>query len=116
MMACAPGNAIEVALTSSEPFVGAGSDLPFAWGRALGSAAVVAVRGDNMVRGALCVLSRREDAYWAEELGFLRTAVEPAVHRRCSASTSSAGSPTSRSSIRSPGWPTARCSPTASRS
>src|SRR5688500_17652074 len=74
IMACAPGNAIEVALTSSEPFVGAGGDLPFAWGRALGSAAVVAVRGDNTVRGALCVLARREDAYWAEELGFLRTA------------------------------------------
>jgi diguanylate cyclase (GGDEF)-like protein/PAS domain S-box-containing protein len=75
IMACAAGNAIEVALTSSEPFVGAGGDLPFAWGRALGSAAVVAVRGDNTVRGALCVLARREDAYWAEELGFLRTAV-----------------------------------------
>jgi diguanylate cyclase (GGDEF)-like protein/PAS domain S-box-containing protein len=75
VMACAPGNAIEIALASSEPYVGSGSTLPFPWGRALGSAAVVAVRGDNTVRGALCALSQREDAYWAEELGFLRTAV-----------------------------------------
>jgi diguanylate cyclase (GGDEF)-like protein/PAS domain S-box-containing protein len=74
VMACAPGNAVEVALASSEPFIGAGNALPFAWARALGSAAVVAVRGDNMVRGALCALSQREDAYWADELGFLRTA------------------------------------------
>jgi diguanylate cyclase (GGDEF)-like protein/PAS domain S-box-containing protein len=72
--ASATGNAIEVALTSSEPFVGSGAALPFAWARGFGSAAVVAVRGDNTVRGALCVLARRDDAYWADELGFLRTA------------------------------------------
>ena len=74
VLAAAPGNAIETAFSSSEPFVGSGSALPFAWARAYGSAAVVAVRGDNSVRGALCVLSRAEDAYWADELGFLRTA------------------------------------------
>ncbi len=74
LMACGAGNAVEMALTSSEPFIGSGSALPFAWAHRLGSAAVVAVRGDNTVRGALCALSRREDAYWAEELGFLRTA------------------------------------------
>jgi len=74
LVACTPGNAVETALASSEPFVGSGSALPFAWARSLGSAAVVAVRGDNAVRGALCVLSQREDAYWADELGFLRTA------------------------------------------
>ena len=72
--ACAAGNAIELALTSSEPFVGSGSALPFAWARGFASAAVVAVRGDNSVRGALCVLARRDDAFWADELGFLRTA------------------------------------------
>ena len=74
LMACVPGNAVETALASSEPFVGSGAALPFAWARAFGSAAVVAVRGDNAVRGALCVLARPEDAYWADELGFLRTA------------------------------------------
>ena len=74
VMACGAGNAVEMALASSEPFVGSGSALPFAWALRLGSAAVVAVRGDNTVRGALCALSQREDAYWAEELGFLRTA------------------------------------------
>ena len=62
------------ALQSSEPFVGSGAALPFAWARAYASAAAVAVRGDNLVRGALCVLSHREDAYWANELSFLRTA------------------------------------------
>jgi diguanylate cyclase (GGDEF)-like protein/PAS domain S-box-containing protein len=74
LMAAAPGNAVETALASSEPFVGSGSALPFMWARGFGSAAVVAVRGDNTVRGALCVLSRSEDAYWADELAFLRTA------------------------------------------
>jgi diguanylate cyclase (GGDEF)-like protein/PAS domain S-box-containing protein len=69
-----PGKAVETALASSEPFVGCGRDLPFAWGREFGSAAVVAVRGDNTVRGALCAAARRDDAYWADELGFLRTA------------------------------------------
>jgi diguanylate cyclase (GGDEF)-like protein/PAS domain S-box-containing protein len=71
---CTPGNAVETALASSEPFVGSGAALPFAWTRGYGSAAVVAVRADNAVRGALCVLSKRDDAYWADELGFLRTA------------------------------------------
>jgi diguanylate cyclase (GGDEF)-like protein/PAS domain S-box-containing protein len=61
-------------LASSEPFVGSGAALPFAWARTYPSAAVVAVRGDNVVRGALCALSKREDAYWANELSFLRTA------------------------------------------
>ncbi len=74
LMAFGAGNAVETALTSSEPFVGSGSALPFAWAPKFGSAAVVAVRGDNTVRGALCALSCGEDAYWAEELGFLRTA------------------------------------------
>ena len=70
----ASGNAVETALASSEPFIGSGRALPFAWAHALSSAAVVAVRGDNTVRGALCALSYREDAYWADEIGFLRTA------------------------------------------
>jgi diguanylate cyclase (GGDEF)-like protein/PAS domain S-box-containing protein len=61
-------------LASSEPFVGSGAALPFQWARNFASAAVVAVRGDNIVRGALCTLSRQEDAYWANELTFLRTA------------------------------------------
>jgi diguanylate cyclase (GGDEF)-like protein/PAS domain S-box-containing protein len=74
LMACAPGNAVETALASSEPFIGRGAALPFAWARAFASAAVLAIRGDNTVRGALCVLSSREDAFWADELGFLRTA------------------------------------------
>jgi diguanylate cyclase (GGDEF)-like protein/PAS domain S-box-containing protein len=74
LMDAVPGKAVETALASSEPFVGYGADLPFAWGREFGSAAVVAVRGDNTVRGALCALARRGDAYWADELGFLRTA------------------------------------------
>jgi diguanylate cyclase (GGDEF)-like protein len=74
LMAAAPGSAVEAALTSSEPFVGSGSALPFAWGREFGSVAVVAVRGDNTVRGALCALARRDDAFWADEIGFLRTA------------------------------------------
>jgi diguanylate cyclase (GGDEF)-like protein/PAS domain S-box-containing protein len=74
LVVCAPGNAVETALASSEPFVGSGAALPFAFTREYGSAAVVAVRADNAVRGALCVLSQREDAYWADELGFLRTA------------------------------------------
>jgi diguanylate cyclase (GGDEF)-like protein/PAS domain S-box-containing protein len=74
LMACAPGNAVETALASSEPFIGTGAALPFAWARAFPSAAVLTVRGDNTVRGALCVLSNREDAFWADELGFLRTA------------------------------------------
>jgi len=74
LMACAAGNAVEMALASSEPFIGTGSALPFSWARGQGSAAIVAVRGDNTVRGALCALSELEDAYWAEELAFLRTA------------------------------------------
>ena len=53
LMACAAGNAVEMALASSEPFIGTGSALPFAWARGQGSAAIVAVRGDNTVRGAL---------------------------------------------------------------
>jgi hypothetical protein len=61
-------------LHTSEPFVGSGADLPFEWARGYASAAVVLVRGDNLVRGALCVLSHREDAYWASELTFLRSA------------------------------------------
>jgi diguanylate cyclase (GGDEF)-like protein/PAS domain S-box-containing protein len=73
-IACTPGNAIETALGSSEPFVGSGAALPFAWAHEFKSAAVVVVRADNAVRGALCVLAKREDAYWADELGFLRTA------------------------------------------
>jgi diguanylate cyclase (GGDEF)-like protein/PAS domain S-box-containing protein len=74
LMAAAPGSAVEAALASSEPFVGSGSALPFAWGREFGSVAVVAVRGDNTVRGALCALARRDDAFWADEIAFLRTA------------------------------------------
>jgi diguanylate cyclase (GGDEF)-like protein/PAS domain S-box-containing protein len=74
IMACASGNPFEAVLAGGEPFVGAGAALPFGWARALGSAAIVAVRGERGVRGALCALSRGEDAYWAEELGFLRTA------------------------------------------
>ena len=73
-VACAPGNAVETAFASSEPFVGSGAALPFTFTREYGSAAVVAVRADNAVRGALCVLSKRDDAFWADELGFLRTA------------------------------------------
>jgi diguanylate cyclase (GGDEF)-like protein/PAS domain S-box-containing protein len=68
------GAQLPEALQSSEPFVGSGAALPFTWARAYASAAVVTVRGDNIVRGALCVLSQREDAYWANELSFLRTA------------------------------------------
>ena len=67
-------NDLSEELQSSEPFVGSGKALPFDWAHAFASAATVAVRGDNVVRGALCTLSRREDAYWANELGFLRTA------------------------------------------
>jgi diguanylate cyclase (GGDEF)-like protein/PAS domain S-box-containing protein len=74
LMVAAPGNPFEAVLASGEPFVGAGAALPFGWARALGTAAIVAVRGERGVRGALCALSRREDACWAEELGFLRTA------------------------------------------
>jgi len=74
LVACAPGNAVETAFASSEPFVGSGAALPFTFTREYGSAAVVAVRADNAVRGALCVLSKRDDAFWADELGFLRTA------------------------------------------
>ncbi|HEV3009211.1 MAG TPA: EAL domain-containing protein [Burkholderiales bacterium] len=74
IMVLAPGSPLEAVLASGEPFVGAGAALPFGWGRALGSAAVVAVPGENGARGALCALSQREDGYWAEELGFLRTA------------------------------------------
>ena len=53
LMAFGAGNAVEMAFTSSEPFVASGSALPFAWAPKFGSAAVVAVRGDNTVRGAL---------------------------------------------------------------
>jgi diguanylate cyclase (GGDEF)-like protein len=70
----APGNALEAVLASGEPFVGTGAQLPLAWARPLASAALVPVLGENGVRGALCVLSHVEDAYWSEELGFLRTA------------------------------------------
>jgi len=73
LMACAPGNPLDVVFASGEPFVGRGAALPFAWARGHGSAAIVPVRGEHGVRGALCALSQREDAYWAEELGFLRT-------------------------------------------
>jgi diguanylate cyclase (GGDEF)-like protein/PAS domain S-box-containing protein len=74
LMVAAAGNPLEAVLASGEPFVGAGAALPFGWARALGTAAIVAVRGERGVRGVLCALSRREDAYWAEEFGFLRTA------------------------------------------
>jgi diguanylate cyclase (GGDEF)-like protein/PAS domain S-box-containing protein len=73
LMACALGNPLEGVFAGGESFVGRGAALPFAWARALGSAASVAVPGEHGVRGALCALSEREDAYWAEELGFLRT-------------------------------------------
>ena len=76
---------------------------------------MVAVRGDNMVRGALCALSQREDAYWAEELGFLRTAATPLstglqridIERRLAYLAQF--DPLT-------GLPTARCSPTVSPS
>jgi len=68
------GNDLPDELQSSEPFVGSGAALPFEWAHAFPSAAAVAVRGDNTLRGALCALSRRDDAYWANELSFLRTA------------------------------------------
>ncbi|HJV12089.1 MAG TPA: sensor domain-containing diguanylate cyclase, partial [Burkholderiales bacterium] len=62
------------ALQTSEPFVGSGAALPFGWAHVYASAALVTVRGDNIVRGALCALSHGDDAYWANELSFLRTA------------------------------------------
>jgi diguanylate cyclase (GGDEF)-like protein len=74
IMVCAPGNALEAVLAGGDAFVGAGAALPFGWARALGSAAVVAVPDEHGVRGALCALCWREESYWAEELGFLRTA------------------------------------------
>jgi len=74
VMASPDGNPLDTVLAHGEFFVGKGAALPFGWARALGSAAAVAIRGESAVRGALCVLSRRGDAYWAEELGYLRTA------------------------------------------
>ena len=74
IVASAPGNPLEAVLAGGEPFVGAAAELPFAWARALGAAAVFAVRGDKGVRGALCALGQREDGYLAEELAFMSTA------------------------------------------
>jgi diguanylate cyclase (GGDEF)-like protein/PAS domain S-box-containing protein len=74
LIASRPGDAIATVLHSGSQFVGTGAALPFPWARPLASAAVVPVRGERGVRGALCALARARDAFAPEALGFLDTA------------------------------------------
>jgi diguanylate cyclase (GGDEF)-like protein len=48
-----------------------GARLPLPWARSLASTALIPVRGDDRVRGVLCVGYRDADAFGAEELNFM---------------------------------------------
>jgi diguanylate cyclase (GGDEF)-like protein/PAS domain S-box-containing protein len=74
LAAYAPGDPFETVFAGGEPFTGAASALPFVHVAPGVRAAMVPVRGEEGVRGALCALSRREEAVQAEALAFLATA------------------------------------------
>jgi diguanylate cyclase (GGDEF)-like protein/PAS domain S-box-containing protein len=66
----AAGSSLAEVLASGMRKLAAGGALPFAWAHGLASAALVPVRGEDEVRGALCVCYRSADAFGAEELNF----------------------------------------------
>ena len=70
-IACAPGDPIQQVVSSGGRMLVDGAQLPLAWARDLRSAALIPVRGDNKIRGVLCVFYRQPDAFRAEELNFV---------------------------------------------
>ncbi len=73
-VAAVAGSPLAEALQSGVRLVAKGAELPFDWSRALGSVALVPVRGEDRVRGVLCVGSRRPGGFAAEELNFIDAA------------------------------------------
>ena len=70
-IACAPGDPIRQVMRSGTRTLTDGAKLPLPWARGLGSAALIPVRGDEKVRGVLCVCYKESDAFGAEELNFV---------------------------------------------
>jgi diguanylate cyclase (GGDEF)-like protein len=66
-----PDDAVLQVLASGQLVLTQSAQLPFAWARELGRAALVPLRTDDKVRGVLCICSKRPEAFGAEELNFL---------------------------------------------
>jgi diguanylate cyclase (GGDEF)-like protein/PAS domain S-box-containing protein len=73
-IACEQGSALQQAMQSGMRLMTRGDALPAAWAHGLGSVALVPVRGDNKVRGLLCVGCRQSEAFGAEQLNFVDAA------------------------------------------
>jgi diguanylate cyclase (GGDEF)-like protein/PAS domain S-box-containing protein len=70
----APANPVLQVLAQGEPVVTDGATLPFDWARKLRSAAIVPVRANQGVRGALCAFLAHKDAFGVDELNFVDAA------------------------------------------
>ncbi|HWM41152.1 MAG TPA: PAS domain S-box protein [Burkholderiales bacterium] len=68
---CARGDPILQVMLSGTRVLTEGVKLPLAWARELRSAALIPVRGDEKVRGVLCVCYKQPGAFGAEELNFV---------------------------------------------
>jgi diguanylate cyclase (GGDEF)-like protein/PAS domain S-box-containing protein len=65
------GDPVRQVLASGSRLLTQGTRLPLAWAHELESVALVPVRGDDKVRGALCVGYKQRDAFGTEELNFM---------------------------------------------
>jgi diguanylate cyclase (GGDEF)-like protein len=65
-------NPIAQVMASGYLLLAEGRQLPFPWAHELRSVALIPVRGDDSVRGTLCVCCRQPAAFGAEELNFVQ--------------------------------------------
>jgi diguanylate cyclase (GGDEF)-like protein/PAS domain S-box-containing protein len=69
-ISCRPEDPVLQVFQTNARMMIEGAQLPFAWAHGLRSGALIAVRGERGVRGALCVCFRHPNAFAAEELNF----------------------------------------------
>jgi diguanylate cyclase (GGDEF)-like protein/PAS domain S-box-containing protein len=70
----APGNPVFQVIEQGARRVTDGASLPFDWARELRSAAIVPLRANEGVRGVVCALLARAEAFGVEELNFVDAA------------------------------------------